>query len=63
MPKIDLKQDDYYDYKIIHESWNKDGVRDIDPANVIAEFKPSLRFFNTLDSNQILQSETKKENN
>ncbi|MBT7610120.1 MAG: L,D-transpeptidase family protein [Bacteriovoracaceae bacterium] len=58
-----LRQNEFYEYKIIHESWNKDGLRNVDSLSSLVAFKPSLRFFDTLDSNQILQTNLKKENN
>jgi murein L,D-transpeptidase YafK len=58
-----FKQDAYYDYKIVHESWNKQGLANLNFKKNLMTFKPSLRFFDTLDSNQILQTQPKKENN
>ena len=60
---IYLKKDQFYDYKIVHESWNKDGIENFEDDEQKMAFKPTLRFFKTMNSNQILHITGKKENN
>lgn len=60
---IYLKKDEFYNYKIVHESWNKDGIENVEADGPKMAFKPTLRFFKTMNSNQILHITGKKENN
>ncbi len=71
---IYLKQDEYYNWKIVSENWSKHGVQDIiTEEQPHVAFEPSNRFFETNNPRQILgsrllsgrldESETEEKNN
>jgi murein L,D-transpeptidase YafK len=47
-----LKQDEYYNWKIVAERWTKNGIEDSD-KNLRVAFQPSQRFFESDDPTQI----------
>jgi murein L,D-transpeptidase YafK len=47
-----LKQNDYYEWKIVNETWTKSGIRNETDAQVA--FQPSMRFFKNNDPESIL---------
>ena len=53
-----LKQDEYYNWKIVSEKWSKHGIlteeTHNDTTNQVASFRPSQRFFETTNPKAIL---------
>ncbi|WP_127715765.1 murein L,D-transpeptidase family protein [Halobacteriovorax sp. HLS] len=58
-----LKQDKYYEWKIVNETWTKSGIKNEEEAKVA--FQPSMRFFKDNDPKSILGADFVKrvENN
>ena len=54
-----LKQDDYYNWKIVSENWTKNGVEDAELEQLA--FRPTLRFFKTRNPSQIMQYRTQSD--
>ncbi len=55
-----LKKDDYYNWKIVSESWTKNGIDEATLDESIA-FRPTLRFFKTKNPMQIMQYRTARD--
>lgn len=57
-----LKQDTYYNWKIVNETWTKSGIKKEDEEKMA--FQPSMRFFKNNDPASILGADfVKRENN
>ncbi len=54
MKSLYLKRDEYYNWKIVSESWSKSGIPDRIEENTDVAFQPSMRFFDTLNPSQIM---------
>ncbi len=55
-----LKQDDYYNWKIVSENWTKNGIDEANIDDTIA-FRPTLRFFKTKNASQIMEYRTARD--
>lgn len=54
-----LKKDEYYNFKIIAETWTKKGLKN-NKSNRSIAFEPSLRFFETSTPSKIMKIENEK---
>ncbi len=50
-----MKKNEYYDWKIVSEVWTKHGLENFDEIQNKVAFQPSMRFFNTLNPEQIME--------
>ncbi len=50
-----LKKNEYYEWKIVSEIWTKQGLENMTDSQAKVAFQPSMRFFNTLNPEQIME--------